>query len=51
MKSIVLSSALAVIGCVALSLAVALLVASPNLQDDNMKASSQPAATHASTRG
>jgi hypothetical protein len=50
MKSIVVSSMLAVIGCVALSLAVAMLASSsPDLQDGGIRTSSPPAATHAST--
>ena len=40
MKSIVISSMLAVIGCVALSIAVALLAASPNLNDEATRQSS-----------
>jgi hypothetical protein len=51
MKSIVVSSMLAVIACVALSIAVAMLASSPDLQDDGIKTSSPPAATHASTAG
>jgi hypothetical protein len=51
MKSIVVSSMLAVIGCVALSLAVAMLAGSPGLQDDGIRTSSPPAATHARTAG
>lgn len=40
MKSILISSTLAVIGCVALSIAVALLAASPNLHDEDTRQSS-----------
>jgi hypothetical protein len=47
MKSIVISSTLAVIGCVALSIAVALLAASPTLKDDGTQLSSGAHAKHA----
>ena len=45
MKSILLTSLLAVVSCVALSLIVALLAASPNLENEDFKVSSPPAAS------
>jgi hypothetical protein len=45
MKSILLTSLLAVVSCVALSIVVALLAASPNLENEDFKLSSPPAAS------
>jgi hypothetical protein len=44
MKSIILTSLLAVVSCVALSVVVALVAAPSNLQNDEFKVSSPPAA-------
>jgi len=51
MKSIILNSLLAVVSVVALSIVVALLAASPNLENDDFKVSSPPAAPGARMAG
>jgi hypothetical protein len=51
MKSILLTSLLAVVGCIALSIVVALLAASPNLENEDFKVSSLPAASGTRTAG
>lgn len=47
MKSIVINSVLAVLGCVALSLAVAVLAATPTQKDDATQVSATAHAKHA----
>jgi len=51
MKSIILTSLLAVVSCVALSIVVALLAAPSNLQNDDFKVSSPPASPSVRTAG
>lgn len=51
MKSIILNSLLAVVSVVALSIVVALLAASPNLENEDFTVSSPPAAPGARMAG
>jgi hypothetical protein len=48
MKSIFLSSALAVLGCIALSIAAAVLAGTPNVQTDSSSAA--PPAVHSTAK-
>ena len=51
MKSILLTSLLAIVGCIALSIVVALLAASPNLENEDVKVSSPQAVSGARMAG
>ncbi len=51
MKSILLSSALAVLGCIALSLAAAVLAGAPSAQTDSSGAASPPAVSSTAKAG